>query len=461
RRGRQIVPTYVPCDCKLCGAKFESDEALGYHIRDVHVVGVNPEAEDPSKKRHNYKRVSRARGNRKLANPKRPHECPTCGKRYMYESSLTVHEIKKHEKKVQIEGTDEFYSESNLPKPYEQSYICDQCGKILLSKHSLDMHQVSAHGTDHEKPFQCDICGQRFVKIRSLINHRRKEHTGDQPFVCEYCGKAFAMKERMKQHLRVHSDEKIYKCTLCSKEFKSNSSFAAHKDLHAGIMRYTCKYCGRKFQFQGNMGKHIKRRHPNGENSKPFMNNDDNGTEESNSLPANSQKGLKSKKCEQTSSHDQRQHHATTPSNETNSAINSIASQSQSSQMAQTPTPPQQHSQGQSIIPTVSFQDMIQPETHLQVLSTPFVPQHTFNGLSYQTQHHEQQPHHLYPFNTVPTQRNINVTLNIRYPLTAGGCRFCQQHFSDIRQHLIDFHKIPVHTLDANLQDLLYYVCIL
>lgn len=39
-RGRKMTSVnFLPCDCKLCGEKFNSDKALGYHIRDVHVVG--------------------------------------------------------------------------------------------------------------------------------------------------------------------------------------------------------------------------------------------------------------------------------------------------------------------------------------------------------------------------------------------------------------------------------------
>ena len=40
KRGRKMtLVNFLPSDCKLCGANFTSDKALGYHIRDVHVIG--------------------------------------------------------------------------------------------------------------------------------------------------------------------------------------------------------------------------------------------------------------------------------------------------------------------------------------------------------------------------------------------------------------------------------------
>lgn len=43
-RGRKMtIVNFLPTDCKLCGQNFTSDKALGYHIRDVHVVGKKDE----------------------------------------------------------------------------------------------------------------------------------------------------------------------------------------------------------------------------------------------------------------------------------------------------------------------------------------------------------------------------------------------------------------------------------
>ncbi|RWS12982.1 zinc finger protein OZF-like protein [Dinothrombium tinctorium] len=464
-RGRRMTQiTFLPSDCKLCGEKFSSDKALGYHIRDVHVVGKNNAdsvKESDSKKETRHRYVRHGKGNWKVANPKRPYCCQTCGKRFMYESSLVHHQMVKHNQMVPIEGKEENESSNQvLPKLYSHTFQCDQCGKILMSKQSLITHFVSFHGTDHEKPFQCDICGQRYVSISSLVSHRRREHTGDKPYVCEHCGKAFTMSNRLKCHLRVHSDEKYYKCQDCSKEFKSCSAFRAHKDTHAGVMRHTCKFCGRKFLFQGNMIKHIRRRHPNGEKIESAPNHEDSN-EDTSSLPPITPITASTPASDLISL--PQNHFAA--NKEANSSI-TIPSQPHLPEMSQHHHQQQQQQQHQGIT-TVGHS--VQPEIQFQVLPMSLPNQELFNGIAYHQQQPPPQPpnqhhQHIHQSATVQIQRTVaqemrpNARNDMRTDLlAAGGCHYCDQHFPDIRLHLTDFHRIPIQKLDSTLPALVYY----
>ncbi|RWS12182.1 zinc finger protein 737-like protein [Dinothrombium tinctorium] len=460
-RGRRMTPiTFLPSDCKLCGEKFSSDKALGYHIRDVHVVGKNTEEakESNANKEPRRRYVRQGKGSWKLANPKRPYCCDTCGNRFMYESSLLHHQMVKHNKKVPNDGKGGNDSNQVLPKLYSHTFQCDQCGKILMSKHSLITHLVAFHGTEHSKPFQCDICGQRYVKISGLVSHRRQEHTGDKPYVCEHCGKAFAMADRLKMHLRVHSDKKYYKCQECSKEFKSGAAFRAHKDTHAGIMRHTCKYCGRKFLFQGNMGKHIRRRHPNGEKTESAPNQDDSN-EDTSSLPPTTPITASTPGRDLISP----PHNHFNANKEAGSTM-TIPSQAHLPDMSQHHQQQQQQPQGINAVG-----HLVQPEIQFQVLPMSLPNQELFNGIAYHQQQPPPQPPHqhhqqLHQSATVQIQRTVaqemrpNARNDMRADLLApGGCRYCEQHFPDIRLHLTDFHRIPIQKLDSALQDMVYY----
>lgn len=46
------------------------------------------------------------------------------------------------------------------------------------------------------------------------------------------CGKAFAAKGYLDQHLDVHNADKVYPCPLCPKRFQSQPSLSQHKATH-------------------------------------------------------------------------------------------------------------------------------------------------------------------------------------------------------------------------------------
>jgi len=57
-----------------------------------------------------------------------------------------------------------------------------------------------------EKPFQCDVCDNKYASKYSLYRHQ-KIHTGEKNHVCNVCDRAFTRKDILNNHLKTHNDE--------------------------------------------------------------------------------------------------------------------------------------------------------------------------------------------------------------------------------------------------------------
>jgi DNA-directed RNA polymerase subunit RPC12/RpoP len=78
-------------------------------------------------------------------------------------------------------------------------------------------------------------------------------HNKNRPFVCGDCGKGFAVKERLRLHVRIHTGEKPFACDDCPKTFARNGQLVQHKRSHTGQRPYKCNLCNSKFTSSGNL----------------------------------------------------------------------------------------------------------------------------------------------------------------------------------------------------------------
>lgn len=70
-----------------------------------------------------------------------------------------------------------------------------------------------------------------------------------RPFKCTHCGKAFREKDKLEQHLRVHSrDIYAFSCHICSKSFMSDAALEDHLLVHAENRSYSCLLCPETFE---------------------------------------------------------------------------------------------------------------------------------------------------------------------------------------------------------------------
>ncbi|XP_050535002.1 oocyte zinc finger protein XlCOF6-like isoform X2 [Daktulosphaira vitifoliae] len=239
--------------------------------------------------------------------------CSTCGKMFLTESRLKIHQnafhtekrficdicnvrckskhtLRTHMRKHSGMFTCSYCNLSTASNAAlishlrihtgEKPFICDLCGNSYSSKLGLTSHKrthlqealfkcnicgytgsshssIYIHKQTHnsDKPFICDVCGKTFkIKVR-LVDHQ-KIHFGIKNFVCEICSKAFLARYQLVQHSRTHSGEKPFQCHFCSKAFARKDGLSEHIRTHTGEKRYTCSKCMQTFSFYKTMKNH-------------------------------------------------------------------------------------------------------------------------------------------------------------------------------------------------------------
>ena len=88
------------------------------------------------------------------------------------------------------------------PMPLEEKrYMCALCAERFVTTQELIAHRETHLSA---KPFACDQCGMRFMKVGTLNRHVKATHTHSRPYQCELCEKRFAQKHDLHRHHRTH-----------------------------------------------------------------------------------------------------------------------------------------------------------------------------------------------------------------------------------------------------------------
>ncbi|XP_020359966.1 gastrula zinc finger protein XlCGF57.1 [Oncorhynchus kisutch] len=257
--GTETVPTH---SCLHCSLMFQTPRLLSIHTLQIHPSAT------PRK-------------------PARPHRvsvklytCPQCARRFRYLGSLQNHCELSH--KMAVVSTNGHLSCADCGKSFKNcwglgphqchepegtepqdikpvvcldvGFHCSECGKILCSPQSLNIHMRIHTG---EKPYACKECGKRFSESGSLRKHLLI-HSGVKAFKCQECGKDFARMKGLRSHMTTHSGKKQYSCSHCDRQFGYKSSLTIHLRSHTGEKPFHCTECGKDFSIKRNLRLHLK-----------------------------------------------------------------------------------------------------------------------------------------------------------------------------------------------------------
>lgn len=239
----------TPFVCKICQAVFDYRRDVVHHRNEVH------------------RRKSDGM-----------FECQKCGK-VAYEFHNFMTHMKIHLKPENI--SDALLVERKKFKKKSQNsqaFICELCGKTFRRSDSLKTHRMFVHLADggalaakfkmqlQEKNYVCDTCGRRFA-FRCLLRDHLNIHSGVKPYPCSECERAFAQRASLKQHIKTHGDYKPFPCPECNLAFYGRGDLKKHMRKHTGERPFVCEVCGEAYAQSSHLNVH--RRSHTGE--RPFI----------------------------------------------------------------------------------------------------------------------------------------------------------------------------------------------
>lgn len=169
-----------------------------------------------------------------------PHyRCPDCGKRFTDRVLLLIHERCR-----ELGYTCKMLTNGS-------KCVCRTCKRICWREASLLAHLRRVHGVETEKPYECHICGKRFINADGHQQHVQL-HGAERPFKCEHCDRAYIVKSRLQRHmLLAHSRAKPAepnRCPICGETFEQQRSLTRHmQSVHPHQKPFKCSKCAKSF----------------------------------------------------------------------------------------------------------------------------------------------------------------------------------------------------------------------
>ncbi|XP_033642003.1 zinc finger protein 236-like isoform X2 [Asterias rubens] len=266
--------TYLVCN--LCDMAFRFLTEHTWHMEETHQLDKRGQVLSEKFRCDSCKKPFRSpihleRHRRRAAEeeplPKGPVQikCKFCEKSFSMELGLENHTEKHHLEYMRYQCTENdclvtFSSKEDRAAHLEgfhmtdckQIYKCpvEQCYKAYTTMAALNYHYELRH-TGASRPFQCEICGKRWVKIGKLREHL-KTHSTEKNELCDICGRAYKSRPELKDHrIEAHTEGGKIKlqCRFCPAQFSRRSSRSYHEKRHKNDFPYVCPKpgCNKRF----------------------------------------------------------------------------------------------------------------------------------------------------------------------------------------------------------------------
>ena len=155
-------------------------------------------------------------------------------------------------------------------------YWCDECGeKFVRQKYLLD-HKKEIHDFEGKdlllKCPKCDFASKNSVELQ---NHFKNMHVDDplKIFKCDPCGESYFFKNALinhqkRSHFTDKNDKKWYVCEVCEKRYDSSQALKGHtREVHLEIKKsdnfptLKCEICLMTYKGSRALEEHVKTQH--------------------------------------------------------------------------------------------------------------------------------------------------------------------------------------------------------
>ena len=190
---------------------------------------------------------------------KKSYMCDQCGKNLATKFTLERHRLSHQPPSLPCIVCDKVFREEWARKRHMLTHtadgacVCPTCGDVFSTKFSLTRHENQVHKS--VKDYKCEQCNATFCR-KEKLNLHLQGHAGEKPFQCDTCSKKYLHKKSLANHRCQGVPKSVPQCLVCGKMFKLNKYLKQHLAVHAAPKKQ-CDICGRQFTWAASLKKHL------------------------------------------------------------------------------------------------------------------------------------------------------------------------------------------------------------